>query len=156
MWNFLDKYCEELIGSVILAIMVTIAFINVLVRYFSSFSFAWSEEITTNLFVWVVLLGTSCAFRENSHLCVKILYAHLPLPTRGVLTILAASLSIIFFLALAYTGFQEIVDEIELERVSDSLEIPYWIYSGPIPLFSLLIVFRIVQRTYREFRERTY
>ncbi|MBQ7608372.1 MAG: TRAP transporter small permease [Desulfovibrionaceae bacterium] len=156
MWTFLDKYCEELIGSAILALMVTIAFINVVVRYCSSFSFAWSEEITTNLFVWVVLLGTSCAFRDRSHLSVNLLYSRLPVPARVFFTLLVAGLSITFFLVLGYTGVMEILDEIELERVSDSLELPYWIYSGAVPLFSLLIVFRIAQRTYRDFRDRSF
>ena len=68
MLRFLGAHFEELLGSVLLAIMATIAFINVIVRYCTSFSFAWTEEMTVNFFVWVVLLGTARAFRTGGHL----------------------------------------------------------------------------------------
>ncbi|MCR5815196.1 MAG: TRAP transporter small permease [Desulfovibrio sp.] len=146
MWNFLQNHLEEVLGSILLALMTTIAFINVVVRYCSTFSFAWSEELTTNFFVWIVLLGTACAFRDRSNLCVALFYSKLARPLRQICYFLSLALAIIFFSVLAYTGVLEILDEIDLERVSDSLELPYWIYSSAIPLFSLLIIVRIVQR----------
>lgn len=48
MLRFLDTRFEELLGSLLLAVMVSIAFINVIVRYCTSFSFAWTEELTVN------------------------------------------------------------------------------------------------------------
>ena len=71
MLRFLDTRFEELLGSLLLAVMVSIAFINVIVRYCTSFSFAWTEELTVNFFVWVVLLGTARSFREGSHLGIE-------------------------------------------------------------------------------------
>ena len=68
MWTLLDRRFEDLLGSIILAVMAVIAFLNVIVRYCTSFSFAWTEEITINFFVWVTLLGTARAFREGGHL----------------------------------------------------------------------------------------
>ena len=152
MWNFLDRHFEELLGSVLLAVMALVAFVNVVVRYCSSFSFAWSEELTTNLFVWVVLLGTSCAFKNQSNLCVELIYKKLPPGLRGFCYAAGLLLSSLFFAALCYTGVLEVLDEIELERVSDSLELPYWIYSMAVPLFSALIIVRIVQRAVRDVR----
>lgn len=48
MWSFLDKRFEDILGSIMLAVMVTITFLNVIVRYCTNFSFAWTEEITIN------------------------------------------------------------------------------------------------------------
>ena len=155
MLSFLNKYCEEILGAVLLFVMAAIAFVNVVVRYCSSFSFAWSEELTTNFFVWVVLLGTACAFRDASNLCVGLFYTKLPRSLRAASYLLSVALCLLFFAILAWTGYLEILDEIELERVSDSLELPYWIYSSAIPTFSLLIIFRILQRAYRDFKHGT-
>ena len=152
MWSYLNKYCEEVIGAILLALMASIAFINVLVRYCSSFSFAWSEELTTNFFVWLVLLGTACAFRDGSHLGVSLFYNKLPKVLRVPSYLLSVILCITFFAILAWTGYIEILDEIELERVSDSLELPYWIYTMALPVFSVLIIFRILQRTYYDYK----
>ena len=146
MWKFLQEHLEEVLGSVLLALMASIAFINVVVRYCSTFSFARSEELTTNFFVWIVLLGTACAFRDRSNLCVALFYTKLARPLRLLCYFASLALAIAFFSVLAYTGILEIIDEIDLERVSDSLELPYWIYSSAIPLFSLLIIVRIMQR----------
>ncbi len=146
MWKFLQEHLEEALGGILLAFMATIAFINVVVRYCSTFSFAWSEELTTNFFVWIVLLGTACAFRVRSNLCVTLFYSKLARPLRVFCYFASLLLAVTFFSVLAYTGVLEIIDEIDLERVSDSLELPYWIYSSAIPLFSVLIIVRIVQR----------
>lgn len=154
MFAFLNRHFEEVLGGIILAIMVTIAFLNVIVRYCTTFSFAWSEELTTNLFVWIVLLGTSCAFRNEANLCVGVFYAKLPKYLRYFAYGLMLLLTITFFGFLCYLGFLEVCDEIELERVSDSLELPYWIYSGPVPLFSLLIIVRLLQRAYSDLRTK--
>ena len=154
MLDFLNRRFEEVLGAIILAVMVSIAFINVVVRYGSDFSFAWSEELTTNLFVWLVLLGTSCAFRDHSNLCVGVFYNKFPVHSRYICYGLSFVLSATFFGFLCYTGVLEVLDELELERVSDSLELPYWIYSGPVPVFSLMIIGRMVQRLYHDFSTR--
>ena len=40
MLRFLDTRLEEMLGALLLAVMVTIAFVNVVVRYCTPFSFA--------------------------------------------------------------------------------------------------------------------
>ena len=155
MWKCLNEHFEELLGAVILAVMVTVAFVNVVVRYCSTFSFAWSEEITTNLFVWIVLLGTSCAFRDQTHLSVNIFYAKFPKALRILCYSLSVLLCTAFFGFLCYTGVLEVLDEIELERVSDSLELPYYWYSSAVPLFSILILVRLFQRVYNDISQHS-
>jgi TRAP-type C4-dicarboxylate transport system permease small subunit len=52
---------DHLIVAILFFSMASIAFINVLSRYLFHFSFAATEEITINLFVWItVLTGRSC------------------------------------------------------------------------------------------------
>ena len=57
---------EETVGALGLAVMVTIAFINVLTRYVFKYSVAFTEELTLYIFVWITLMGTAIAFREGS------------------------------------------------------------------------------------------
>lgn len=147
MLRFLDTRFEELLGSLLLAVMVSIAFINVIVRYCTSFSFAWTEELTVNFFVWVVLLGTARSFREGSHLGMNLLYDALPRNARRICYWLGMLLCIAFFGALCWTGTLEVLDEYDLESISESLGIPVWWYTIATPLFSLLIIFRMLQRS---------
>lgn len=156
MARFLLNHFEELLGSFLLALMATIAFVNVLVRYCTSFSFAWTEEMTVNFFVWVTLLGTSRAFRDGSHLAMTIVYDALPKKGRLWAYIFSCLLCLIFFGSLVWTGSVEVIDEYELESISESLGIPVWWYTVATPLFSLLIIFRMLQRAVQDLREGRY
>ncbi|MCR5536668.1 MAG: TRAP transporter small permease [Succinivibrio sp.] len=146
MLTFLNKHLEEILGAVILALMVVVAFLNVVVRYCTNFSFAWSEEVTINLFVWTVMLGTSAVFRDGGHLGMNLIYTHCRESLRLCFAVLSLVLSIAFFSVLFYYGLFEVIDEIDLEASSESLGIPVWWYTGAVPLLSVLICLRIVQR----------
>lgn len=144
--NWLADHFEEALGSILLAIMVSIAFLNVVVRYCTSFSFAWSEELTINFFVWVTMLGTARAFRDGSHLAMTLVYNSFPKKVRLLCYLLACIICLIFFGTLVYTGALEVIDEYELEAISESLGVPVWWYTIATPLFSLLIIARMLQR----------
>lgn len=156
MWRLLNARFEEILGSFLLAVMVTIAFLNVVVRYCTNFSFAWSEEMTVNFFVWITLLGTARAFRDGSHLAMTIVYDSLSRHGRLICYILCCLLCLIFFGALAWTGGLEVLDEYELETVSESLGVPVWWYTLATPLFSLLIIARMAQRACQDLRAGSY
>ena len=153
MWRYVNAHFEEILGSILLGIMVSIAFINVIVRYCTSFSFAWTEEITINFFVWVTLLGTSVAFRDGSHLAMSIFYQSLPAILRKYCYILGVIICLVFFGSLVYTGSLEVWDEYELEAISESLGIPVWWYTIATPALSLLIIIRMFQRAACTFRK---
>ncbi len=156
MLAFLDAHFEEILGAILLAAMVTIAFLNVIVRYCTSFSFAWSEEMTVNFFVWVTMLGTACGFREGKHLAMNIFYDALPRKARLAAFIFSCILCLVFFGALFWTGCLEVIDEYELESISESLGIPVWWYTIATPAFSLLIIFRMLQRCNTVLRAGNY
>jgi len=156
MLNFLNNRFEELLGALMLTVMACVAFINVIIRYCTNFSFAASEEITVNFFVWIVLLGTARAFREGGNFSMNLLYDAMPRCVRKILYIFSMLCCIIFFSALCWEGYLEVVDEIELNVVSESLAIPVWLYTIATPLFSALIIVRILQRACEDFRIRNY
>lgn len=156
MLAFLDAHFEEILGAILLAAMVTIACLNVIVRYCTSFSFAWSEEMTVNFFVWVTMLGTACGFREGKHLAMNIFYNALPRKARLAAFIFSCILCLVFFGALFWTGCLEVIDEYELESISESLGIPVWWYTIATPAFSLLIIFRMLQRCNTVLRAGNY
>ena len=156
MWSFLNARFEELLGALLLAVMACISFINVIVRYCTNFSFSSSEELTVNLFVWIVLLGTSRAFREGGNFSMNLLYDAMPRSVRKLLYLFSVVCCIVFFAALCWQGCIEVMDEIELNVVSESLAIPVWLYTIATPLFSALIIVRILQKVWEDFRTRSY
>jgi len=153
--KFFDHF-EEILGSILVAVMVTISFVNVITRYFIRMSLSWSEEITVNLFVWVVMLGTAIAFKKGSHLGMEFIYERFPDRIKKVLFLLSAILSIAFFVVLGWLGAIEVKDEIDLCVITESLAIPVWYYTIAIPVFSVLVIFRILQNVVTSLRDHSY
>jgi TRAP-type C4-dicarboxylate transport system permease small subunit len=139
-----------------MTVMVTLAFANVVTRYVITYPLAFTEEITISMFVWVTLLGASIAFRQNAHLSVTVFYDSMPPKVRRIFLLVANALSIAFFSMLFYLGSHQVLDEFELNVTSQALAVPTWIYTGAVPLFSLLVIVRIIQSTVGQLRSGNY
>ncbi len=134
------------IAAILLFTMAAIAFINVLSRYLFHFSFAATEEITINLFVWLTVVGAGIAFERGGQLGMITLYNLFPLKMKKFAAVLSAVLSALLFILVDIFMVQAIYNEITLfQATSAGLGIPVWYYYTGVPLLSLF-VFRGVYR----------
>lgn len=156
MLNKLFNHFEEALGAVVMAVMVTLTFANVVTRYVIVYPLAFTEEITISMFVWVTLLGVSIAFRSNAHLAVTFFYDLGNPSLRKIFYYVSTAMSLIFFILLTWLGTTQVIDEMELGVTTDSLAIPAWIYSIGVPLFSVLIIIRIIQSASATIRKGEY
>ena len=155
----LKKICdhfEELLGAFILSVMLIVTFANVVTRYLITYPLAFTEEITISMFVWIVLLGTSIAFRRNAHLAMSFFYDLMPRGLKKLCFLFSTAACLTFFSILAWLGGLQVHDEWALGVTSDALAIPTFIYSSAIPVFSVLILVRIVQSARTTLREKSY
>lgn len=131
---------DHLIAAILLFTMASIAFINVLSRYLFHFSFAATEEITINLFVWLTVIGSGIAFERGGQLGMVTLYNILPKKFKKLVIIFSAGLSALLFLFVDIYIIQAIYDELTLfNATSAALEIPVWIYYIGVPIFSVSV-----------------
>ena len=156
MLRKLFDHFEEMLGAVVLVIMAVVTFVNVVTRYVIIYPLAFTEEVTVSLFVWLVLLGASIGFRRNAHLAMVFFYNLLPLSLKKVCFYISTVLSITFFVLLTWLGSIQVMDEIELGVTSDALAIPAACYSVGVPVFSVLIIARIVQASRKVMREHAF
>jgi TRAP-type transport system small permease protein len=134
------------IAAVLLFAMAAIAFINVLSRYLFHFSFAATEEITINLFVWLTVVGSGIAFERGGQLGMVTLYNVFPKRFKRVVVLFSAGMSALLFILVDLFTIQAIKDEVTLfHATSAALGIPVWIYYLGVPVFSVF-VFRGIYR----------
>jgi len=150
------NHLEEVLGAFIIFGMALLTFINVITRYVITYPLAFTEELTINMFVWITLLGVSMAFRKNAHLAVTVLYDKVPLGCKKLFFIISHALCIIFFLLLIRLGTGQFMDEWELHAISESLAIPTCIYSAGVPVFSVLVIVRILQSVRQTMHNQSY
>lgn len=137
---------DHWLAAIFMAVMVVIAFVNVLSRYIFHFSLAATEEITINLFVWMTVIGIGIAFERGGHLGMTTFFNHFPKSLQRVSVVIYSTLAAGLFLALNWFMIQAIYDEITLFQASSaSLNIPVWIYYAGLPVFSVF-VFRGIYR----------
>jgi TRAP-type C4-dicarboxylate transport system permease small subunit len=128
------------LAAIMLFTMAAIAFINVLSRYLFHFSFAATEEVTINLFVWLTVVGTGIAFERGGQLGMVTLYNVLPRRFQKLIVMSSALLSTLLFLLVDYYMLQAIYEEVTLfQATSAGLGIPVWIYYAGVPLLSVFV-----------------
>jgi TRAP-type C4-dicarboxylate transport system permease small subunit len=126
--------------AIFLFTMASIAFINVLSRYLFHFSFAATEEITINLFVWMTVIGSGIAFERGGQLGMVTLYNIFPKIFKKYVILLSSILSALLFILVDVYMIKAIYSEITLfQATSAALGIPVWIYYIGVPILSVFV-----------------
>jgi len=126
--------------AIFLFTMAAIAFINVLSRYLFHFSFASTEEITINLFVWMTVIGSGIAFERGSQLGMVTLFNVFPKRYKKAVLLFSSILSALLFILVDIYMIKAIYSEITLfQATSAALGIPVWIYYVGVPILSVFV-----------------
>lgn len=134
---------ERFLMAASMGILCLLTMANVLVRYFTDISFAFTEEISVALLVVMTLIGASHAFATNHHIAITFFVDRRP--AWGALARrFAAACSLVMFSLLAWYGVSMAWDDFDFEVTSPSLGVPQWIYTVWLPVLSLVIVLRLL------------
>ena len=144
---------EEMLGAFLLSVMAIVAFANVITRYVFEYPLAFTEEIEINALVWLTLFGTASAFRRRRHLRMLFFLERFPEKIQSAINFAIALLGAGLFAILGYLGYKQVLDERLLEITSESLNFPQWIYTVCIPVGCVLIVYRIIEAAFVEWKE---
>ena len=142
--NDLVDVVFEIVCSVLLTVMVTTIFVQVLARYVFLASTPWSEEIAVYCFIWVVLLGTSLGVRSHGHLVADVLPDDLPASVEKALV--ALSLALVTVVALVFVWYGADYARLGITRLSFSMGFPMvYIYAG-LPIAGAAMLLFLVER----------
>ena len=146
---------EETLACIVFVIMLALTFVNVVFRNFSA-SISFTEEITTNFFVLLCMLGTSIAARDHAHLGLSALTELLPVKARECLAVIANILGMVMSAILFVTGISMVKLQVEAGVISIALQIPQWIYGIFLPIGAALMFIRFGQAAlddWKKFKE---
>ena len=140
---------EEALGAAAMALIFLISIGNVVVRYATDISFAFTEEFSVFLLVFMTFVGASLAVATDSH--IRIAFFRDRLGPRGSLICDALSLlaSTALFALIVWHGAVLTHDDLYWGETSPGLGLPRWIYTIWLPVLSLAIVVRLVLRLVR-------
>lgn len=134
---------ERLLMAASMGVLCLLTMANVLVRYFTDISFAFTEEISVALLVVMTLVGASHAFASRHHIAIGFFVERRP-ALRAKAQRFAELCSLAMFGLLTWYGARMAWDDYAFEVTSPSLGVPQWWYTVWLPVLSLLIVLRLL------------
>ena len=133
---------EDWLTVAIMAALALITFTNVLVRYFTDSSFAWTEEISIFLMIALALVAGSAAVARNQHIRIEFFADSGPLQRRRALARFGTLMVALLFAIIAVLSVRVVWDDYRFEETSPGIGVPQWWYSVWLPVFSALITVR--------------
>jgi len=143
---------EDWAGALSMALLTLITFANVLVRYFTNESFAWSEEVSVWLMVVVTMVAASAAVVRDRHIRIEFFYHSGPAARRRRLSAISSAATVLAFLLMFGLGLRLFWDDYRYEVTSPGIGVPQWWYTIWLPLLSLAIAARATHRLVKGLR----
>jgi TRAP-type C4-dicarboxylate transport system permease small subunit len=136
--RFLSFWIIMLIG-----LMTVIVILAVILRYFFSISFIWSEELVTMLFIGFSFFGCISAVKEKEHIGIDFIVQSFTSKTRQIFKILASVISIIVLTVVIYASILWIPVAGTIN--TPGLQLPYYLFYSIIPVsFVLMILYELM------------
>jgi TRAP-type C4-dicarboxylate transport system permease small subunit len=138
---------------VMMAVMASLVFVNVVCRYVFNFSIIWAEEVSQYLMIWIAYLAAGLALREGRHVALELLHDSLPAALRRKVRMGIGGLVLAFLGAVTILGFQFAV--FVWNQETPVLNISLGIPSLAIPIGSLLFAVHFLLM-FRNYADRRY
>lgn len=140
---------EEVLLAATMAAIALITGANVVTRYTTNMSLAFTEEYSVALMVALALIGTSLAMAGGRH--IRIAYFTDLMGKRGQrwFEIGSMALVILCFGMLAWLGAVLTWQEYDWDILSSGLGHPQWLYTAWMPVLSLMVIGRAAGRIVR-------
>lgn len=143
---------EDWAGAIVMALLALITFANVIARYFTSQSFAWTEELSVSLMVVLVLVAGAAGVARDRHIRIEAIYESGGPGRRALLAMLSGLSTAGCFIVLAALGGRLAWDDFRFDVTTPGIGLPQWWYTVWLPVLSLVIAFRAMQRLIRTIR----
>ncbi len=145
-------WLEDWLTVVIMALLALITFANVIVRYFTDGSFAWTEEISVFLMILLAMVAGSAAVARDLHIRIEYFCQRGPAQRRKNLARFGSLMVALLFAVICVLSVRVVWDDYRYEETSPGIGVPQWWYSVWLPVFSALITIRALGLCLRQGR----
>jgi TRAP-type C4-dicarboxylate transport system permease small subunit len=123
---------EDWLTVIIMGALALITFANVLVRYFTDSSFAWTEEFSVFLMIMLALVAGSAAVARDRHIRIEYFSENGSMARRKRLAQFGA------------LSIRMVWDDYRFDETTPGIGLPAWWYSMWLPIVSFAIALRAV------------
>ena len=132
----------------LLAAMALIIFANVVLRYTTSQSIEWAEEVARHMMIWLTFLGAGPVLRYGGHIAVDNMQDSLPRAVAVTVRLMIAVLLFAFFGFMVWYGVQY-MERTQYQLTASTQVSMAWVYASmPVGGVLLLLHWALVLRRY--------
>lgn len=135
---------ETLVCEWLLALFVVLLFAQIVSRQLFGHSIAWSEELSTYMFVWFAYLGAVVAAKMSAHNRVTF---HMQFMAKTLMTV-ADLLWVCFNLYFVWLSYDFVFNRMNLFWKSQTLGVPMKYFYMVLPIAFALMSVRVMWNTY--------
>lgn len=147
IFNFLNNI-ESYVCRTLLAVFVTLLFIQIISREVFQHSIAWGEELATYLFVWFAYFGASHAAKMAAHNRVTFQFKPFPKIVATISEFFADMIWLAFNVYFVYLSYDFVFNRMNLFWKSQTLGLPMKYFYMVLPIAFALMSIRIIQVNY--------
>ncbi|ANU27099.1 TRAP transporter small permease [Planococcus versutus] len=149
MKKFLANF-EEIVGGVLFIIMLIVLTMQIFFRLVLDQPLTWSEALAKFIFIYVGYLAVSIGIKENGHVYIDYFVEKMPKAIQKGLNYVFQFVILIVLLLMTYIGYEMALRKVPVDIVA--LGISYVYMYSALPLLSLLMIYRLLERNYQEWR----
>lgn len=116
-----------LLGSILLAVW------QIIMRNFFDSSLIWADPLLRIAVLWIGLLGSMIASRNNDHISIDILSHYLPTEKQRYVTAVVALFTVVVCASVAFYSASFVKEEYVYESIAFG-DTPVWIFQIIIPI----------------------
>ncbi|RYX97215.1 MAG: TRAP transporter small permease [Comamonadaceae bacterium] len=135
---------EDWLTVLVMGSLALITFANVIARYFTSQSFAWTEEFSVFLMIVLALVGSSAAIARDRHIRIEYFSESGSMARRKSLARFGAVMVALLFALIAVLSVRLVWDDYRYGETSPGIGVPQWWYSIWLPILSTGMSLRAV------------
>lgn len=141
--NFETTVCE-----ILLSVFVLLLFAQIIARQIFGFSIAWTEELSTYLFVWFAYLGAVVAAKMSAHNRVSFHFQYMPKWLAKTLHTIADLLWVAFNMYFVWLSYDFVFNRMNLFWKSQTLGVPMKYFYMILPIAFTLMSIRVLWNLY--------
>jgi len=142
---------EEIIGSILFVAMLVVLVVQTLTRQGIGQPLVWTEELSKLIFIYAGYLGVSACIKDDSHVSIDVFIKKLPEKAQKWVYVFNQLLILCTLVAVFYISIPVVQSQSHLNIVT--LQISYVYMYAALPILTLLMIYRLIERLIKEWRK---
>lgn len=150
--SWLDRHAEESVAVILLLCLVLGVNFEVFRRYALHSSGAYMEEISRLTLIALVYLGIPYVARTRGHILCDVIPASAPRCVQRAVSLFGNAMFLVFSLSMVYGGWKLVVMQIAIDKRTEAMHAPMFVFTALILIGFGLTVVRLIQNLGQDLR----